>query len=80
MHRKGYKLVSSHSKRQLLYLRKVIFLPVNYADSMMGLGHFLSKLLTFTNADEEFEPHPSVVTRAGKVTWEYNKEHRNFHA
>lgn len=46
----------------------------------LGLDKTLPSLLTIKLATEEpchkFEPHPSVVARAGKVTWEYNKEHR----
>ena len=46
----------------------------------LGLDTTLPSLLTVKLATEEpchkFEPHPSVVARAGKVTWEYNKEHR----
>ena len=46
----------------------------------LGLDKTLPSLLTVKLAVEEpchkFEPHPSIVARAGKVTWEYNKEHR----
>lgn len=48
--------------------------------SSLGLDKTLPGLLTVKLATQEpchkFEPDPSVVTRAGKVTWEYNKEHR----
>ena len=46
----------------------------------LGLDKTLPSLLTVKLATGEpchkFEPHPSVVARVGKVTWEYNKEHR----
>ena len=46
----------------------------------LGLDKTLPSLFTVKLATEEpchkFEPHPSVVARAGKVTWEYNKKHR----
>lgn len=47
--------------------------------SSLGLDKTLSGLLTVKLATQEpchkFEPDYSVVARAGKVTWEYNKEH-----
>lgn len=46
----------------------------------LGLDKTLPSLLTVKLATREpchkFEPDPSFVARAGKVTWEYNKEHR----
>ena len=45
----------------------------------LELDKTFPSLLTVKLATEEpfhkFEPHPSVVARAGKVTWEYNEEH-----
>lgn len=45
----------------------------------LSLDKTLSGLLTVKLAVNEpchkFEPNSSVVARAGKVTWEYNKEH-----
>lgn len=45
----------------------------------LGLETTLSSLLTVKLATDEpchkFEPHSSVIKKAGKVTWEYNKEH-----
>lgn len=45
----------------------------------LGLDTTLAGLLTIKLALEQpchkFEPDPSVVSRASKVTWEYNKEH-----
>ena len=46
----------------------------------VGLDKTLPGLLMVKLATQEpchkFEPDPSVVARTGKVTWEYNKEHR----
>lgn len=46
----------------------------------LSLDKSLPSLLTVKLATEEpchkFEPTSSVIERAGKVTWEYNKEHR----
>lgn len=46
----------------------------------LGLDNTLSGLLTVKLGVKEpchrFEPDPSIVARASKVTWEYNKEHR----
>lgn len=46
----------------------------------LSLDKTLSGLLTVKLAINElchkFEPDASVISRAGKVTWEYNKEHR----
>lgn len=46
----------------------------------LSLDNTLSGLLTVKLGVKEpchkFEPDPSVVARASKVTWEYNKEHR----
>jgi len=46
----------------------------------LSLDKTLPSLLTVKLATEEpchkFEPTSSVIEQAGKVTWEYNKEHR----
>ena len=46
----------------------------------LGLVKTLPSLLTIKLATEEpchkYSPPPQVVKRAGKVTWEYNKQHR----
>ena len=46
----------------------------------LGLDKTLPSLLTIKLATEEpchkYSPPPKVVKRAGKVTWEYNKQHR----
>ena len=45
----------------------------------LNVDKTLPSILTVKLATEEschkFEPHSSVVNKAGKVTWEYNKEH-----
>ena len=46
----------------------------------LSLDNTLPSILTVKLATEEpchkFEPHSSVVNKAGKVTWQYNKQHR----
>ena len=46
----------------------------------LGLDNTLPSLITIKLATKEpchkYEPESSIVTKAGKVTWEYNKEHR----
>ena len=45
----------------------------------LGLDKTLPSLITIKLATKEpchkYEPESSIVTKAGKVTWEYNKEH-----
>lgn len=46
----------------------------------LGLDKTLPSLITIKLATEEpchkYEPDSSIVSKAGKVTWEYNKEHQ----
>ena len=47
----------------------------------LGLDKTLPSILTVKLATEEpcfkFEPDRTVVHKAGKVTWQYNQEHKN---
>ena len=47
----------------------------------LGLHKTLHSILTVKLATEEpcfkFEPDRTVVHKAGKVTWQYNQEHKN---